>query len=84
MEIIGIVTRLTPFKEKDAMINVVAENKAYSFLARGVLGIASKNMASVQPYTKSRFVLTKGKEGFLFAPAPSSMLTPRPKKVCPD
>ena len=63
MEIIGIVTRLTPFKEKDAMINVVAENKAYSFLARGVLGIASKNMASVQPYTKSRFVLTRGKEG---------------------
>ncbi len=63
MEIIGIVTRLTPFKEKDAMINVIAENRTYSFLARGVLGIASKNMASVQPFTKSRFILTRGKEG---------------------
>ncbi|MFA6781008.1 MAG: DNA repair protein RecO [Bacilli bacterium] len=63
MEIIGVVTRLTPFKEKDAMINVVAENKTYSFLARGVLGISSKNMASIQPFTKSRLMLTKGKEG---------------------
>ena len=63
MEIIGIVTRLTPFKEKDAMVNVITEEKNLSFLARGVLGIASKNMASVQPYTKSRFLLTRGKEG---------------------
>jgi len=63
MEIIGIVTRLTPFKEKDAMINVVAADRTYSFLARGVLGIASKNMASVQPFSKSRFLLTKGKDG---------------------
>ncbi len=63
MEIIGIVTRLTPFKEKDAMVNVITEEKNLSFLARGVLGIASKNMASVQPYTKSQFLLTRGKEG---------------------
>jgi len=63
MEIIGIVTRLTPFKEKDAMVNIITEEKNLSFLARGVLGIASKNMASVQPYTKSRFLLTRGKEG---------------------
>ncbi|MFA5421570.1 MAG: DNA repair protein RecO [Bacilli bacterium] len=63
MEIIGIVTRLTPFNEKDAMINIVTEERTTSFLARGVLGIASKNMASVQPFTKSSFVLAKGKDG---------------------
>ncbi len=63
MEIVGIVARLTPFKEKDAMINIVSPERTFSFLARGVLGIASKNMASVQPFTQSRFLLTKGKEG---------------------
>lgn len=63
MEIVGIVTRLTPFKEKDAIVNIVSPERTFSFLARGVLVIASKNMASVQPFTQSRFLLTKGKEG---------------------
>lgn len=63
MEIVGIVTRLTPFKEKDAIVNVIGEERVFSFLARGVFGLASKNMASVQPFSQSRFMLAKGKEG---------------------
>ncbi|MFA5481248.1 MAG: DNA repair protein RecO [Bacilli bacterium] len=63
MEIIGIVLRLTPFKEKDAMVNILTAERIYSFLARGVLGIASKNLSSVQPFTESRFMINKGKEG---------------------
>ncbi|NCA96833.1 MAG: DNA repair protein RecO [Bacteroidia bacterium] len=63
MEIVGIVTRLTPFKEKDAIVNVISEERVFSFLARGVFLIASKNMASVQPFSYSRFMLTKGKDG---------------------
>jgi len=65
MEITGIVLRLTPFREKDAMVNVISPERIYSFLSRGVLGIASKNLASVQPFTLSRLILVKGKEGLM-------------------
>lgn len=64
MEISGLVTRLTPFNDNDAIVNVLTLDFTYSFLARGVLKVNSKNKASVQPYTKSHFILGKSKSGY--------------------
>lgn len=62
-EIEGFVIRLTPFKEHDAMVNVLSKERMYSFLAKGVLKYESKNSASVNMYAKGRYSLSKGKEG---------------------
>ena len=62
-EITGIVIRLTHFRDNDAMVNVLACDRIYSFIAKGVLKIKSKNASSVNIYTKSRFVLTSSKDG---------------------
>ncbi|NLN80202.1 MAG: DNA repair protein RecO [Erysipelotrichia bacterium] len=64
MEIVGLITRFTQFKENDAMISVVTLDKIYSFLARGVLKVSSKNKASIQPFTKSQLQISRGKEGY--------------------
>jgi len=62
MEIEGIVIRITPYKEKDAMVNVLTKDGIMSFLARGVLSIDSKNAASVTQYAYSRFEFNDAKE----------------------
>lgn len=64
MEIVGLITRFSEFKENDAMISVITLDKIYSFLARGVLKVSSKNKASVQPFTKSHLQISRGKEGY--------------------
>ncbi len=63
-EITGIVIRNTQFRDSDAMVTVLSNEKIYSFLARGVLKIKSKNASSVNLYNKSKFTLTKNKDGF--------------------
>lgn len=64
IEFIGIVIKTTPFRDNDLMVNVISNDKMRSFLARGTLKIESKNAPSVNIYTKSRFVITKGKDGY--------------------
>lgn len=65
MEFEGIVVRVTPFKDNDMMVNVLSHERMYSFLARGVLKMSSKNAPSVLLYAHSSFETSKGKEGFL-------------------
>lgn len=65
IEFDGIVIRSTPFRDNDAMVNVVANDRFHSFLAKGVLKFESKNSSSVNLYSKSHFQLSKGKEGYL-------------------
>ena len=64
MEFEGIVIRLTPFRDHDAMVTVLANDKMHSFLVRGALKYDSKLGPSVNMYTKSRFQLMKGKDGY--------------------
>lgn len=64
VEFEGIVIRVTPFRDKDAIVNVISKDKLRSFLARGVLKLESKNAPSVNMFVKSRFQVSKGKEGF--------------------
>ena len=62
-EIEGIVIRVTPFRDNDAMVNVISHERMNSFLGRGVLKYESKNASSVNMYSRSRFQLSKGKDG---------------------
>lgn len=54
---IGIVTRLSSFKEADAMINAIGEEGFFSFAARGIKKPKSKNSSAVQPLCLSEFSL---------------------------
>lgn len=64
-EITGIVIRVTPFRESDAMVTVLGEERIHSFLARGVMKMKSKNSSSVNLYNKSRFTITSSKDGLV-------------------
>lgn len=59
MEVEGIVIRVTSYKEKDAIVNVLTSKGIISFLASGVLNIHSKNNASVTLYSRSKFELNE-------------------------
>ncbi len=61
MELEGIVLRITPFKEKDAMVNLLTASGTFSFLARGIMSLDSKNAASLTQYAYSRFEFSEGK-----------------------
>lgn len=63
-EIVAIVLGATSFNEKDKMVTALSEDNIYSFLARGVEKLDSKNRPSVEPLSLSRFVITSGKKGY--------------------
>ena len=63
MEIDGLVLRANPFRDYDAMVNVITKRSSFSFLARGVRKIQSKNSFSVLPLAESHFDLLKTKDG---------------------
>ena len=60
----GIVVRVTQIKERDAMIQIITNDGFFSFLARGVLKVDSKNALFVSLYTHARFELEEGKNGY--------------------
>ena len=64
MEFEGIVIRQTPFRDHDAMVTVLSNDKIRSFLVRGALKYESKLGPSVNMYTRSRFQISRGKEGY--------------------
>ena len=64
MEFEGIVIRQTPFRDHDAMVTVLCNDKLRSFLVRGALKYDSKLGPAANMYTRSRFQLMKGKEGY--------------------
>lgn len=46
-----IILSLTPYKEKDAIVNAISEEQCFSFLARGILSPKSKNATINNPLT---------------------------------
>lgn len=65
MEFVGFVIRSTPFRDHDAMVTVLSNDKLHSFLARGALKYESKLGHTINIYSKSRFQITRGKEGYI-------------------
>lgn len=63
MDINGIVLKRVPFRDHDAIISVVTPERMFSFFARGVDKITSKNTFSVSTYSLSSFELMKTKDG---------------------
>ncbi len=53
----GIVLRISEFKEADAMVNAIGEDGFFSFFARGIRKISSKNAPATQPFSYSEFTL---------------------------
>ena len=53
----GIVYRVTPIKEKDAMVSCIGEEGFFSFFARGVMAPTSSDFASCLTLSESSFIL---------------------------
>lgn len=53
----GYVLRVSPFKEADAMVTCLGKDGLFSFLARGIKKLTSKNAGSCRVLTYSKFSL---------------------------
>lgn len=47
----AIILSLTPYKEKDSIVNALSEERCFSFLARGILNPKNKNATINNPMT---------------------------------
>ena len=61
----GLVLRASEYKEADAMVNAICADGFFSFAAKGVRKLTSKNSASVQPFSYSEFSLMESSSGSL-------------------
>ncbi len=59
----GIVIRLSQTKEADAMVNALGPDGLFSFYARGIGKLTSKNRASVQALSHASFALSVSSSG---------------------
>jgi len=59
----GIVIRLSALKESDVMVNAIGPSGLFSFFARGVNKLTSKNAGAVQSLSQSDFTLNVGAQG---------------------
>ncbi|HKM11604.1 MAG: DNA repair protein RecO [Bacilli bacterium] len=57
----AIILRVTPFKEKDAMITAITPEGYLSFLARGAFNLQGKNAPAMQKFMEVELELTEGK-----------------------
>ncbi len=64
MDVDGIVLKVIPYKEKDALVTILTKEKIISFLARGVYKLNSKNSLLTNLYTKATFELIEANNGF--------------------
>lgn len=81
IEVEGIVVKNTPFRDNDAMVTILSENRLVPFLARGVMKPTSKNASSVLVHTKGRYVLYNGKEGLFLKNAELIQTYPHAKQT---
>lgn len=61
----GIVIKNVPQKESDSMVEAIGPDGLFSFYARGVKKLTSKNSVSVQSLAYSKFVLMSSSSGSL-------------------
>jgi DNA repair protein RecO (recombination protein O) len=61
-KVIGYVISVVPYKDKDAIINLLTADGKFSFKARGILKLTSKNAPTCQLFTLGEFVITQKTE----------------------
>lgn len=59
----GIILRLTPQKEADAMVNAISPDGFFSFYAKGIRKLSSKNAPAVQPLCHGEYDLFESSQG---------------------
>ncbi len=59
----GIVLRVTPMKETDAMVTAIGEEGLFSFYARGIKKMTSKNGSAVQSLCLGEYLLSASNDG---------------------
>lgn len=62
----GIILRVIPFKEKDAMITVISKDGYHGFYARNVFNLKGKNAPALQKYSEVELSLSEGPSGGLY------------------
>lgn len=62
----GIVTRISPYKDKDEMVEILTNEGFLSFLAKGVKNKKSKNIASLSLLSESEFLFEENNNGYLY------------------
>jgi len=76
----GIVLRITPVKEADAMVLAIGAEGFFSFYAHGVKKLTSKNAAILQPFVEGKFLLRKSTSGSLSLSESSLIASLQPKE----
>ena len=76
----GIVLRITPVKEADAMVLAIGEEGLFSFYAHGVKKLTSKNAAILQPFVEGKFLMRKSSSGSLTLQESSLVASLQPKE----
>ena len=64
MEIEGIVIRNSQYRDHDSMVSILAKDRIYSVLARGVNKIDSKNAHRVSLFVRANYSILKTQEGY--------------------
>ncbi len=59
----AIILSITPYKEKDAIINALSKEEVFSFQAKGILSSSSKNIAINNPLTFADLEFVESKAG---------------------
>ena len=77
-----IVLSITPYKEKDGIIDAISENGDITFLARGILDPKSKNAGLNNILVTADIELSEGKYKYPFLK--SSLIIENPMKVTND
>ena len=77
-----ITLSITPYKEKDAIINAISEEGEISFLARGALNINNKNSALKNQLVIADIELSEG--NYKYPVLKSSSIIEAPMKINND
>lgn len=64
MDIEGIVIRNSQYRDHDSMVSILAKDRIYSVLARGVNKIESKNAHRVSLFVRGTYSILKTQDGY--------------------
>lgn len=59
----AIILKINPTKDNDAMVKAISNEKCFSFFARGILKITSKNASQLNLFNLVKLNLSEGKQG---------------------
>lgn len=77
-----VILSISPYKEKDAIIDAIGENGDFTFLAKGIMNLKSKNYALNNPLVVADIELQEG--NYKYPVLKSSTVIENPLKVNND